>query len=202
MTPKGRRGHTAIVFEDSMYIYGGYQDLRGSSSELWAFHFPSQTWHYVSQGGAADCPPRHHHSAIVHDSAMWIFGGMSDLLEMSDCWKFDLGNNDVHLYPNLQKFSVSRCWHPVRSKPGPGCLHSHSAVKMLNQMLVFGGEKEGQTVNEIWRFHFGKFLYCLLDVNNILHQLLKPGRNCWCYLLLLSQDHRWLLSWFQSPLPP
>ena len=97
MTPKGRRGHTAIVFEDSMYIYGGYQDLRGSSSELWAFHFPSQTWHYVSQGGAADCPPRHHHSAIVHDSAMWIFGGMSDLLEMSDCWKFDLGNNDVHL---------------------------------------------------------------------------------------------------------
>jgi uncharacterized membrane protein YdjX (TVP38/TMEM64 family) len=22
-----------------MYIYGGYQDLKGSTSELWAFHF-------------------------------------------------------------------------------------------------------------------------------------------------------------------
>lgn len=38
-TPKGRRGHTALVYRGSMYIYGGYQDLRGSSSELWAFHF-------------------------------------------------------------------------------------------------------------------------------------------------------------------
>ena len=92
VTPKGRRGHTAVVFQDSMYIYGGYQDLRGSTSELWAFHFPSKTWHLVSQGGAADCPPRHHHSAVLHDSSMWIFGGMSDLQETSDCWKFDLGN--------------------------------------------------------------------------------------------------------------
>ena len=39
MTPKGRRSHTATVFQDSMYIYGGYQDLKGSSPELWAFHF-------------------------------------------------------------------------------------------------------------------------------------------------------------------
>jgi hypothetical protein len=43
-----------------MYIYGGYQDLRGSSSELWAFHFASQTWHLVSQGGAVDGPPARH----------------------------------------------------------------------------------------------------------------------------------------------
>ena len=39
VTPKGRRSHTATVFQDSMYIYGGYQDLKGSTSELWAFHF-------------------------------------------------------------------------------------------------------------------------------------------------------------------
>ena len=39
VVPKGRRSHTATVFQDSMYIYGGYQDLKGSTSELWAFHF-------------------------------------------------------------------------------------------------------------------------------------------------------------------
>lgn len=37
--PRGRRGHTALVHRGQMLIYGGYQDLRGSSSELWAFHF-------------------------------------------------------------------------------------------------------------------------------------------------------------------
>jgi hypothetical protein len=28
VTPKGRRSHTAIVFQESMYIYGGYQASR------------------------------------------------------------------------------------------------------------------------------------------------------------------------------
>ena len=65
---------------------------------------------------------------------------------------------------------VSRCWHPVRSKPGPGCLHSHSAVKLLNLMVLFGGEKEGQTVNEIWHFHFGE---CILQLD---------GDTWWCNL--------------------
>lgn len=37
--PKGRRGHSALVHRGSMLLYGGYRDLRGSSSELWAFHF-------------------------------------------------------------------------------------------------------------------------------------------------------------------
>lgn len=37
--PNGRRGHTALVHSGHMIIYGGYQDLRGSTGELWAFHF-------------------------------------------------------------------------------------------------------------------------------------------------------------------
>ena len=99
VTPKGRRGHTAVVHEDSMYVYGGYQDLRGSSSELWTFHFPSQTWHLVSQGGSQECflqsQAKHHHSAVVHNDAMWVFGGMSDLQERSDLWRFDFGEKIV-----------------------------------------------------------------------------------------------------------
>ena len=52
---------------------------------------------------------------------------------------------------------VSRRWRPVKSKPGPGCLHSQCAVKFLSVMMIFGGEREGQTLSEVWRFHFGKF---------------------------------------------
>ena len=144
------------MFQDSMYIFGGYQDLRGSTSELWAFHFPSKTWHQVSQGGAASCPPRHHHSAVLHNSAMWIFGGMSDLQETADCWMFSLGNIVVKCCLLFVGVAVSRCWRPVRSRPGPGCTHSHTAVSMDNMMLVFGGEKESQPCNEIWGFHYGE----------------------------------------------
>jgi hypothetical protein len=32
-----------------MYIYGGYQDLKGSTSELWAFHFGKLTGSRVAR---------------------------------------------------------------------------------------------------------------------------------------------------------
>jgi hypothetical protein len=41
--PRGRRGHTALVHQGTMLVYGGYQDLRGSSNELWGFHFGKLT---------------------------------------------------------------------------------------------------------------------------------------------------------------
>ncbi len=75
---------------------------------------------------------------------MWVFGGMTDLQERSDFWRFDF---------------VSRRWRPVKSRPGPGCLHSHCAVKFLSVMIIFGGEREGQTLNEMWRFHFGERMF-------------------------------------------
>jgi len=37
--PIGRRGHTAVVYGNSMYIYGGYIDMKGASAELWQYNF-------------------------------------------------------------------------------------------------------------------------------------------------------------------
>ena len=39
VTPSGRRGHTAVVWHGGMHVYGGYVDLKGSSSELWTLDF-------------------------------------------------------------------------------------------------------------------------------------------------------------------
>uniref|UniRef100_A0A3B3Q572 Uncharacterized protein n=1 Tax=Paramormyrops kingsleyae TaxID=1676925 RepID=A0A3B3Q572_9TELE len=37
--PVNRKGHSAVVFEAAMYVFGGYVDLKGSSGEFWSFHF-------------------------------------------------------------------------------------------------------------------------------------------------------------------
>ncbi|PSN48213.1 hypothetical protein C0J52_03587 [Blattella germanica] len=127
-----------------MLVYGGYQDLRGSSNELWGFHFDTESWHLCSGGSCGsggDVPPaRHKHSAVLHDDAVWIYGGMTDLQERSDFWRWD---------------TVSKLWTNIRAKPGPGALHSHAACKLPSSMLVFGGERDGHPTNELWRFHFG-----------------------------------------------
>lgn len=41
--------------------------------------------------GRTDPPGRHKHSAIIHDENLWIYGGMTDLQERSDLWRFDIG---------------------------------------------------------------------------------------------------------------
>ncbi|XP_071543729.1 uncharacterized protein [Panulirus ornatus] len=136
--PTGRRAHTAIMVGDLMLIYGGYQDLRGSSSELWSFNTQEEVWTQVLQRGEQPAP-RHAHSAVMHDNQMWVYGGMTDLQERSDFWRFD---------------TVGRTWTQIRARPNPGYLHSHVAAKLHSSMVVFGGERQGEMLNDLWRFHF------------------------------------------------
>jgi hypothetical protein len=43
-------------------------------------------------GCHGDLPPaRHKHSSILHDDAMWVYGGMTDLQERADLWRWDTG---------------------------------------------------------------------------------------------------------------
>lgn len=149
--PKGRRGHTALVHRGSMLIYGGYQDLRGSSSELWAFHFETESWHLLSnptKDTSSIPPPRHKHSAVLYDEQMWIFGGMTDLQERGDLWRWD---------------TRLKTWTCCRTKPAPGPLHSHAACRLPSAMLVFGGERGGLSTNDLWKFSFGKFFVRFLN---------------------------------------
>jgi len=46
--PQSRKAHTAVTYGSAMYIYGGYQDMRGSLSELWQFSFGSYITAYWS----------------------------------------------------------------------------------------------------------------------------------------------------------
>lgn len=163
--PRGRRGHTALVHRGQMLIYGGYQDLRGSSSELWSFHFgitslctsyitrsiiciatsnlfnitETESWHLLSSSESGPAA-RHKHSAVLHGDAMYIYGGMTDLQERNDCWRWDVN---------------SASWSMLKNKPGPGPLHGHAACRLPSCMLIFGGESSGLATNELWRFHFG-----------------------------------------------
>ncbi|XP_050733388.1 uncharacterized protein LOC127006985 isoform X2 [Eriocheir sinensis] len=123
---------------ESMLVYGGYQDLRGSSSELWSFNTREEAWSPVSSRGEQPAP-RHAHSAVLHDDGMWVYGGMTDLQERNDFWRFD---------------TAGRTWTQLRVRPNPGYLHSHVAAKLHACMVVFGGERQGEVLNDLWRYHF------------------------------------------------
>jgi len=142
--PKSLRGHSATVYNDSMFIFGGYQDLLGSNADVWMFHFPSCSWHLIFRSEPSLVnhfapTPRHNHTAVLHDSNLWIYGGLNNLQPSSDFVKFDLD---------------WQTWEVVRTKQGPGNLHSHCAGKYGNKMIIIGGRSEGHLSEIIWLFHF------------------------------------------------
>lgn len=181
--PSGRRGHTSVVYNGAMHIYGGYQDLRGSSSELWSFDFVTERWHLTLLSSHVDQPPaRHNHSSVVHDAAMWVYGGMTDLQERNDFWKWDF---------------VSKQWSRIRSQKGPGELHGHSAVKAMSCMYIFGGERAGVLLNELWRYHFATETWERLQPEGVI-----PNPRCRHAAVIEPSLHTWddkIHAWETSP---
>ena len=49
LVPSGRRGHTAVITNHQMHIYGGFLDIKGSSSELWTYDLGKQDTIHFNQ---------------------------------------------------------------------------------------------------------------------------------------------------------
>ncbi|XP_067114834.1 kelch domain-containing protein 3 isoform X1 [Osmerus mordax] len=139
--PVNRKGHSAVMFSSTMYIYGGYIDMRGSSQEFWSFDFDTMLWSLLHSAQGGDGPgPRHNHSAISHLDNMYLYGGLRGLREQKDLWRWS---------------STRHTWSCLKTLSGPSRLLGHSAVVYRDNMLLFGGgESLGTPSNCLWRYSF------------------------------------------------
>lgn len=77
--------HIAVLYVIS-YMVPIYRHL---SNWDFIFHLAeTESWHLLSNGKVYP-PARHKHSMVIHDSSIWVYGGMTDLQERSDLWRFD-----------------------------------------------------------------------------------------------------------------
>jgi len=85
--PKGRQFHTAVIYEDWMYIFGG--NSNGYYNDLHRFHLDLCQWEeVVPRSDPSQTPtPRAGHSAVVYDRHMYVFGGYD---------KFGMSCNDLY----------------------------------------------------------------------------------------------------------
>ncbi|XP_077978700.1 uncharacterized protein LOC144434118 [Glandiceps talaboti] len=159
--PVSRRGHTAVIYNGALHVFGGYVDLKGSTNEFWTYDLEGNSWHlnYDSQLDDSPCA-RHCHSATVHGKDMWIYGGLANLTAKGDLWKWNF---------------ETRRWSRIRYRQGPGDLHGHSVVKVTDGMLVFGGEDgDGHVKNDLWKFTFDTHVWQKLTCFN---QISPPPRS-------------------------
>ncbi len=129
-----RRSMSVILFEDKLWMYGGWSPITGYSSEIWQSD-DGINWNRV--GKNAEWPPREGQSMEVFNGKMWLFGGVNydSRLTMNDVWQSDDGINwkkvDVHI-------PWSSRW-------------DHATAVFKGQIYLLGGmDLNNRTFNDIW----------------------------------------------------
>jgi len=72
--PAARYGHTAVIWKDSMFVFGG--TIQGKNIEetaIWIYRFAQNAWFSTPTGGAT-IPGRHGHSAVVYHNSIDFWG--------------------------------------------------------------------------------------------------------------------------------
>ncbi|KAJ9452080.1 RING finger protein B [Diplonema papillatum] len=74
-SPSGRKGHTAVVCRDSMFVFGGGVDDKSFYNDLWEFDLKTHTWTERSLAGHCPVGRMYHVAVAVPGDRMVIFGG-------------------------------------------------------------------------------------------------------------------------------
>ncbi|KAG7260316.1 hypothetical protein CRUP_036671 [Coryphaenoides rupestris] len=128
--PYMRYGHTAVLLDDVIYVWGGRNDTEGACNMR-------------TDGSRPKFPARDGHSACILGKAMYIFGGYEQL---ADCF-----SNDIHRLD-----TTAMIWTLVNARGTPACWRDfHSATIIGTKMFVFGGRAD-----RFGPFHSNNEIYC------------------------------------------
>jgi len=133
--PKNRFGHTAVVYENSMYVFGGW-DGHETLSDLYEYLFGTNEWINLPPRGSAP-KPRYRHSAVIGGTKMFVFGGVD---------KTQTRYVDFHVFD-----CVARTWTQLETGGNvPSARTFHRAVMHRGYMYILGGF-DGRRQNDTYR---------------------------------------------------
>ncbi|MBN3275924.1 KLDC3 protein, partial [Polyodon spathula] len=153
--PYMRYGHTAVLVDDTIYVWGGRNDTEGACNVLYAFEVNNHRWFTPKITGTVP-GARDGHSACVLGKCMYIFGGYEQLV---DCF-----SNDIHKLD-----TTTMAWSFINARGTPARWRDfHSATMIGSKMFVFGGRAD-----RFGPFHSNNEIYC----NKI--KVFDTETNCW-----------------------
>ncbi|XP_047653324.1 kelch domain-containing protein 3 isoform X3 [Phacochoerus africanus] len=142
VVPYMRYGHSTVLIDDTVFLWGGRNDTEGACNVLYAFDVNTHKWSTPRVAGTVP-GARDGHSACVLGKTMYIFGGYEQL---ADCF-----SNDIH---KLDTSTMT--WTLICTKGNPARWRDfHSATMLGNHMYVFGGRAD-----RFGPFHSNNEIYC------------------------------------------
>ncbi|CAI5453235.1 unnamed protein product [Caenorhabditis angaria] len=153
--PPARDGHTAVMVNNKMFVFGGFEEeLQRFSQETYVFDFDTNRW---AEFMTINTPPiwRDFHTAAAIDNKMYIFGGRSDQSgQVGDEHLFH-STNDIYDDKLMMLDLKTGKWSEVEVfGTAPGGRRSHSAWVYNQKMYMFGGYLGSKNIhyNELYCF--------------------------------------------------
>ena len=138
--PAPRYNHTAVVYENSMMIFGGFSN-KSNKNDVHQFRFDRQVWTPWVHISGEQPNPRSANCAFVYDAHMWIFGGYDGRNKLNDMWMLALDDDN----PTWKKVEQHGQIHPP-------VLHAVCAV-IDDKLYTFSGLCGVSTSNDILSFN-------------------------------------------------
>lgn len=110
--PTKRYVHTAVIWHDNMYIFGGHHERETNVNDLYELNIPTRHWKQIFAKGSIPLK-RNGHSACVYKDSMFVFGGYSGLM-FNDFYEFQF---KTKTWKNVHEDTSSEY-------PAPRCCHS------------------------------------------------------------------------------
>ena len=88
--PGKLKGHSAVLYEHHLYLFGGQANDNSSSNLTYRYNFLKNFWKVIS--GEEWAPRLESHNAVVHGDAMYVLNGyMIEQAKLSaNIYKLDL----------------------------------------------------------------------------------------------------------------
>jgi len=135
-----RSGHQALVFNNKMWVIGGYADKRKYKNDIWS---SSDGMRWTKEITSAGFSGRSRHQALVFNNKMWVIGG---------------GNDDKHKYKNdIWSSSDGVSWTQETASAAFSARSQHQSIVFKDKMWVIGGYGDNNEYkNDIWTSTDGK----------------------------------------------
>ncbi|XP_023228319.1 leucine-zipper-like transcriptional regulator 1 [Centruroides sculpturatus] len=176
-----RSKHTVVAYKDAIYVFGG-DNGKHMLNDLLRFDVKDKSWGRAFTTGVPPAP-RYHHSAVIHESSMFVFGGYTGDIHSNS----NLTNkNDLFEY----KFTSGQWieWKFEGKKPVPRS--AHGAAVYNGKLWIFAGYDGNARLNDMWTTS-------LLGDNRIWEEIPQKGDcppTCCNFPVAVARDSMFVFS--------
>ncbi|XP_074641626.1 leucine-zipper-like transcriptional regulator 1 [Tubulanus polymorphus] len=136
-----RSKHTVVAYKEAIYVFGG-DNGKQMLNDLLRFDVKDKSWGRAFTTGPPPAP-RYHHSAVVHEGSMFVFGGYTGDIHSNS----NLTNkNDLYEY----KFATGQWVEWKFEGRMPVARSAHGAAVYDGKLWIFAGYDGNARLNDLW----------------------------------------------------